>query len=137
MTITQKITAATAILALAGSGVAAAADAPIVSAQKTSTSRFAPVVIPGTGIKKGERLPTGARIIYRDVTLEGKQKAVMTLRAPAGKRMDALAFKEPLTVQFAVIDKRSYVGRKQVRLRASAAPTNTGEVTTRVYGLVR
>jgi len=137
MSITRKLTAATAVLAFAATGVATAADAPIVTDQKTSASRFAPVLIPGTGIKKGERLPTGARIVYRDVTLEGKQTVNVTLRAPAGKRMRALAFKDPIQIVFSTTRKGSYSGRKQVTLRTRVAPTVTGEVSARVYALVR
>jgi hypothetical protein len=58
MTLTRKLAAATSVVLLAASGVAAAADAPIVSAQHTSTATKAPLTIPGTGIQKGERLPT-------------------------------------------------------------------------------
>lgn len=137
MSITRKLTAATAVLALASTGVATAADAPIVSDQMTSASHYAPVLIPGTGIKKGARLPSGARIIYRDVTLEGKQTVNVTLRAPAGKRMRALAFREPAKVGFSTTGKGSYYGRKEARLRAFVAPHVTGEATTRFYALVR
>ncbi len=137
MSITRKLTAATAVLAFAATGVASAADAPIVTDQMTSASRYAPVLIPGTGIKKGERLPAGARIIYRDVTLEGKQTVNVTMRAPAGKRMRALAFKEPIQIGFSTTGKGSYYGRKQVKLRTYVAPKATGEVSARVYALVR
>lgn len=138
MTITRKLTAATAALALAGSGVAAAADAPIVGAQKTSPAKTAPMTIPGTGVKKGDRLPRGARLIYRDVTLEGKQTAGrVVLRAPAGKTIRGLAVRDRDQVGFVVTDEGNYVGRRQVASRAFVNPRVAGEQTGRIYGLVR
>jgi hypothetical protein len=137
MTISRKNTAATAVIAIAGSGVAAAADAPVVSSQHTSTTRTAPATIPGTGLQKGERLPSGARIVYRDVTLEGKQTARLTLRAPAGKRIRGLVPKEGSDVGFVVTTKGDSPGRREVALRAYKNPKAGGEVSGRIYGLVR
>jgi hypothetical protein len=136
MTITRKLAAATSVALLAASGVAAAADAPVVSAQHISPARTAPVTIPGTGIQKGERLPSGARLIYRTVTLEGKQKVTFTLKAPAGKRLRAFV-PGSSDVGFAVVDKGSYVGHTKVNVRAFGNPRAAGEVTGRIYGLVR
>jgi hypothetical protein len=136
MTISQKLAAATTTALLAASGVAAAAQAPVVSAQKTSPATTAPLTIPGTGVKKGARLPSGARLIYREVTLEGAQKATFALRAPAGKRLRGLVPSND-HVGFAVVDKGSYVGHKQVKVRAFADPKAAGEVSGRIYGLVR
>jgi hypothetical protein len=137
MTTTRKLTAATAALALAGAGVAAAGDAPGVGAPHSSTAKTAPVSIPGTGIKKGDRLPKGARIVFRDVTLQGKQTAKLTLRAPAGKTIRALAPKEGIDIGFVVTTKGNYAGRKSVALRAYKNPKAGGEVTGRIYGLAR
>ena len=136
MTITSKLAAATSVALLAASGVAAAADAPVVSAQHTSSATRAPLTIPGTGIQKGERLPRGARLIYRDVTLEGKQTVTFTLKAPAGKRLRGLVPKTG-DVGFVVADKGSYVGRRKVKVRSVANPKAVGEVSGRIYGLVR
>ena len=138
MSITRKITAATAVLALAGSGVAAAADAPVVGAQQTSSATTAPVTIPGTGVKRGERLPSGARIVYRDVTLEGAQTAGrVVLRAPAGTTIRGLAVRQGDQVGFVVTDGGNYVGRKQVASRAYVNRKASGEHTGRLYGLVQ
>ncbi len=113
--------------------------APVVGPQKTSPAKTAPLTIPGTGVKKGERLPSGARLIYRDVTLEGKQQASrVVLRAPAGKTIRGLAVREGDQVGFVVTDKGNYVGRKQVASRAYSNPrAGAGEHTGRLYGLVR
>ena len=136
MTITRKLAAATTVAMLAASGVAAAAAAPVVSAQKTSSATTAPLTIPGTGVKKGAKLPSGARLIYREVTVEGSQKATLTLKAPSGKRLRGLVPSSD-AVGFVVVDKGNYAGRKQVRVRAFANPNTTGEATGRIYGLVR
>ena len=137
MTIARKLTVASAATALAVSGVAAAAEAPVVGAQKTSTAKTAPATIPGTGIQQGERLPGGARIVYRDVTLEGKQIARFTIKAPAGKRLRGLAPREGSDVGFVVTTSGNYAGRTKVALRAYKNPKAGGEVTGRIYGLVR
>jgi hypothetical protein len=135
MTITRRITTAATVALLASAGTAAAAEAPVVSSQQTLSAKTAPVTIAGTGIKKGQRLPSGARVIYRDVTLEGRQTVRLSLRAPAGKAIRGLA--PAGRVGFTVVDKGDYAGRKQVRVRAFKDPNLAGEVTGRIYGLAR
>jgi hypothetical protein len=123
--------------ALATAGVATAAETAKVSSQHTAKSRFAPLTIPGTGVKKGERLPGATRIVFRTVTLEHGQSATLTLRAPKGKTLRGLAQREGGKVGFVVLDKGSYVGRKQVKVRAYVAKDAQGEQTGRIYALVR
>ncbi len=135
MTITRKISTAATVALLASAGTAAAADAPIVSSQKTLSAKTAPVTVPGTGIKTGQRLPKGARIVYRDVTLEGRQTVRLSLRAPAGKTIRGLA--PAGRVGFAVVDKGDYTGRTKVSVRAFKDRNVAGEVTGRIYGLAR
>lgn len=137
MTITRKLTAATAAALIASTGIAAAADAPVVSKQHTSTAKSAPLTIPGSGVKKGERLPSGARLVYRDVTLEGDQTATFNIKAIHGKRLRGLATKEGQDVGFMVVNRRSYAGTTKVQVRAYANPNADGEVEGRIYGLVR
>lgn len=137
MTRNHLIATASAVALLGSAGVATAAEAPVVSAQSTMSGSTAPVTVPGTGVKKGERLPKGARIVFRDVTLEGKQQVRLTLKAPAGKRLRGLAVREIDKVGFVVVQKSSYVGRPKVQVRAFAAPKAEGEATGRIYALVR
>lgn len=137
MTTTRKLTVATITAILASAGVATAADAPIISKQHTSPAKTVPMEIPGTGLQRGDRLPSGARLVYRNVTLEGDQTARFNIRAPKGKRVRALATKEGQDVGFMVVDRRSYAGRTKVRVRAYANPNAAGEVQGRIYGLVR
>ncbi len=137
MTIHRRIATATAVAALAATGVAAAADAPVVGDQGTLGNTRAPVTFPGTGIQKGERLPSGARIVFRDVTVEGEQQANLRLRAPKGKTLRALAVREGEDLGVVVAQDHRYVGRRAVQLRAFAAPHAEGEVASRVYALTR
>jgi hypothetical protein len=137
MTITRKLAAATTVALLAASGVAAAADAPVVGAQKTSSAKTAPLTIPGTGVHKGDRLSGGARLVYRDVALTGRQTVKLTMKAPAGKRLRGLTPSQGADVGFIVLDKGNYAGRKKVRIRAYANPKADGRVEGRIYGLVR
>ena len=137
MTITRKLTAATAAALIASTGIAAAADAPVVSKQHTSTAQTAPVAVPGSGLQRGERLPSGARLVYRNVTLEGDQTATFNIKAPNGKRLRALATKEGQDVGFMVVDRGNYAGRTKVQVRAYANPNADGELEGRIYGLVR
>ena len=76
----KKIALAAAAIAVAASGVAAASTAT-VGAQHTSSAKVAPTTIPGTGVKKGQALPKGARLVYRDVTISGKQEPKFTISA--------------------------------------------------------
>ena len=137
MTITRKLTAATASALLAATGVAAAAEAPVVSKQHTSDAKRVPMTIPGSGLQRGERLPSGARLVYRDVTLENGQTVTFNIKAPDGKRLRALATKEGQDVGFIVVDGSSYAGRTKVQVRAYANPNADGEVEGRIYGLAR
>lgn len=137
MTTHRKITAATITALLASAGVATAADAPIVSKQHTSTAKSAPLTIPGSGLKKGDRLPSGARLVYRNVTLEGDQTATFNIKAIHGKRLRGLATKEGQDVGFMVVNRRDYAGKTKVQVRAYANPNADGEVEGRIYGLVR
>ena len=117
------------------SAASAGCRVTVVGSQKTLGAKTAPVTIPGTGIKKGQRLPGGARVVYRDVTLEGRQTVRLSLRAPAGKSIRGLA--PAGRVGSTVVDKRDYVGRQRVTVRAFMDPNLAGEVTGRIYGLAR
>ena len=135
MSAPRLIIAAAAAAALASGGVAAAADAPVVSAQRSHVGA-APITVPGTGVKSGDALPRGARLISRGVTLEGRQTARVVLRAPAGKTLRGIGMPEGQRVAFQLVS-RSYVGRRQAVLRASVVRGTDGEVTGRVYALAR
>jgi hypothetical protein len=133
----RTIAIATAVAALGSTGVATAADAPVVSAQKSSVAKTAPLTIAGTGIKKGARLPKGARIVYRDVTLEGTQKVLLTIKAPKGKTLRGLMPTEGSHVGFVVVKPARYSGKRSVQVRAFGDNKVDGEVTGRIYALVR
>jgi hypothetical protein len=76
-----RLAAATAVVAvLTTSGVAAAATTPVISKEVLSMRKTAPLTIPGTGVKQGARLPRGAHLVFRTVTLEKGQKVRITHR---------------------------------------------------------
>jgi hypothetical protein len=108
-----------------------------VGEQGTLKVTRAPVTFPGTGLKKGERVPSGARIVFRDVTVEGDQQAVLRLRAAKGRTLRGLAVRQGEELGIAVPQNHDYVGRRAVQLRAFAAPDAEGEVASRVYALTR
>ena len=136
MSTPRLVSAAAAAAALGLTGVADAADAPVVGAQGTLPNVKAPVTFPGTGVHKGERLPSGARVVFRDVTLEDDQEARLTLRAPSGKTLRGVGVREAEHVGFANAGG-SYVGKRTVKLRAYLDPRAEGEQTGRVYALTR
>ncbi len=129
--------AVTTAAALAVGGAASAAEAPVVGDQATLSVKRAPVTFPGTGVERGERLPAGARIVFRDVTLEGDQQPAFRLRAARGRTLQGLGMREGEDVGIAVVSPERYTGRRQVRVRAYAAPQAEGEVAARVYALTR
>ncbi|HWH12056.1 MAG TPA: hypothetical protein VG165_13080 [Solirubrobacteraceae bacterium] len=148
MTIALRLGAAVAALTLAAAGVAAAAvKPPVVGPQRTWTGATAPLTIAGTGLHKGERIPRGDRIVYRDVTLSGAEGVNFTIRAPAGRRirgvMPAAQSARPL-VDFLVTNVRPkgrpasasyYPGGTRVTLRAREYPAGGPRVSGRIYAL--
>jgi hypothetical protein len=135
MSVTRTIALATTIAALTATGVAGAAGAPVVGDQHFIAGA-APLTIPGTGIQKGEWMGSRARLLYRDVTLEGDRRARVTLRAPKGLRLRGLAVEEGAKLGFRVVGG-PYAGRRSVTVRATLAPSASGEQAGRIYALAR
>jgi len=123
--------------ALSAGAVAAAADAPVVSKQQF-VAGAALGTVPGTGIQKGEWMGSRAVLVFREVTLEGRQSVRLTLRAPQGKRLRGLATAEGERLTFVALDRR-YAGKRRVAVRVSLAGASrlAGEHTGRVYALAR
>jgi hypothetical protein len=137
MSATRLITATAAVAALAATGVAGAAEAPAVS-QQHFIAGAAPLTIPGTGIHKGDWMGSRARLLYRDVTLEGDQRARLTLRAPNGLKVRALAVHGGPGSRLGVVtETRRYPGKQQVTVRTWVAERGAGEVTGRIYALAK
>jgi hypothetical protein len=133
---TKTLIAATAAV-LSSAAVATAAEAPVVSAQHTRSGSTSPVSVPGTGIHAGDKLPAGARLIYRDVTLSRPQQPKLTLKAPAGKVLKGLAQGRTAKVGFVLVGPRDYPGHRSVTVKAFAAPKTGGRVHGRIYALVK
>jgi hypothetical protein len=137
MTAIRTISIAAVTAALAATGVAGAAEAPVVSDQQFIAGA-APLTIPGTGIQQGEWMGSRARLLYRDVTLEGDQQVRLTLRAPKGRKIRGLAVGEGTKVSFTAVTRR-YAGKRSVVVRAQLAGRHAddGEITGRVYALAK
>lgn len=124
MNSTRSIATLTAIAALAGTGVATAADAPVVSKQ-ADVAGAAPYTIPGTGIQQGEWMGGKALLAVRTVTLEAGQSARVTLRATGKRRIVALAAPEGQRLSIVALDD-DYAGDRKVTVRVSV-PKNAGD----------
>jgi hypothetical protein len=129
-----RILLATAVAALVGGvGIADAADTPVISAQHSVTGT-SPVSIPGTGVKRGAKLPAGSRVIYRSVRLAKGQEPHVTLTAPSGKALRGLA--DSGKVGFVLVGPKDYPGKAKVVVKAFSAPKVTGDATGKIYALV-
>jgi hypothetical protein len=133
----MKIAALAITASLAAAGVATAAEAPVIGKQQTDPATTAPMSIGGTGVHKGDTLPKGAKLIYREVTLSPGQEVVTKLRAPEGTRLQGLALPEKAPLGFAVLNKRNYGGKHEVRFRVFRWNKATDRATGRIYALVR
>jgi hypothetical protein len=127
----RVITATAAVATLAASGVATAATAPVVSKQQTATETKAPVAI--GSVKKGARLPAGDRIVFRTVTLSKGQKVSVTMTAPKGMTLRALAHAGKITWKA----PKAFSGKRSVKLSVTTAKGASGKITGHVYALVR
>lgn len=147
----RRFDAATAALTLVASTAAAASPAataaPHVGPQRTWTGATAPLTILGTGLHKGERIPRGDRIVYRDVTVAGREIVNFALRAPSGKKIRGVMPADPAAppeVNFAVTNVRPrghhtadryYPGGTIATIRARVYPTGSAAVSERIYAL--
>jgi hypothetical protein len=125
------ITITAAVVALATAGVATAASKPVVSKQRTLTVKTAPVAI--GGLKKGAALPKGDKVVDRSVTLSKGQKVSVTMTAPKGMTLQALAHSGKITWKA----PKALKGKKSVKLSVTTAKGASGTVKGTVYALVR
>jgi hypothetical protein len=126
----RVITLTAAVAMLATAGVATAATKPVVSKQQTLTVRKAPVAI--GGVKKGAALPKGDKVVDRKVTLAKGQKVSVTMTAPKGMTLQALAHAGKITWK----TPKSLKGKKSVKLSVTTAKGAKGTVKGTVYALV-
>lgn len=134
---TQILTVTAVAGALAATGIASAAEAPVVSKQ-TWTAGYALADFPGTGYEQGEWLGSKAKMVSRKVTLEGGQKVRLTLRAEKGQRIRGLGVTEDQKLDVVAVDE-DYAGKRsvtvRVRIARGARSARSGEVTERVMAL--
>ena len=88
-----------------------------------------PVTIPGSGVKRGDRLARGQVLVRRLTSAIGGRRRVITLRCPSGTTHAGLGTFEGGRIAFGVVDRGSYIGRRTVRVRVIAPPgTKRGAV---------
>ena len=129
MNLHRTIAITAAALTLSSAGLATAADAPVVTKQQ-SLAGAAPFTIPGTGVHKGDYMGARGVLVFKDVTLEGKQEVRLTLRAPKGKTIRGLGTDQK-GVSFTALDT-DYVGKRHVTVRAFRTAKTTKAVTGRI-----
>jgi hypothetical protein len=130
-------TTAAGTTAAGTTGGAVVAKTPIIGPEETLSTEIAPLTIPGTGVHKGARLPKGARLIYRQVTIEGSESVHFTMEAPAGKRFLGCVPTDDPPVGFRIDNTTNYAGHTKVWVSVSTHPRTTYAATGRLYGLVR
>jgi hypothetical protein len=109
--------AATSSTASDGGSAAKAAKTSKSSAigpQKTWTRKTAPVDIPSTGIRRGDRLPKGSVLVYRTVDVPKREKRRVRLVVPKGEKLVTVA--QQGAFGSGVIGE-SYVGKRSVTIR--------------------
>ena len=109
----RVITITAAVAALATAGVATAASKPIV-------------------FKKGAALPKGDKIVDRKVTLSKGQKVSVTMTAPKGMTLQALAHSGKITWKA----PKALKGKKSVKLSVTTAKGASGTIKGTIYALV-
>jgi hypothetical protein len=150
MTTTRRITLATAVLAIAGSGAGGAAtgatatttataspNTPLIGPPRILDTHIAPLTIPGTGVHRGARLPSGAELIYRQITIAGGESGHFTMQAPAGKRFLGAMFTNDPPIDVRIDNRTNYAGHTKVWVSVTIRPRSAGVATGRLYGLVR
>ncbi len=124
--------AATGGLLLAAGPAVATADAPAVGPQKTYTGRTAPLAIPSTGIRRGERLPKGSVLVYRTVDVPHGQRRRARLVVPKGKKLVTVAMSGAFGA--VVVGRTDYVGHRSVTVRVAGGKDGA---RGRVYAYAR
>lgn len=122
--------------AVAAGAQAGAAQAPEVGAQKTLTAgKVAPVTIPGTGLKKGMKLKSGQKLVFRSIALGDSKTVRFTLSCgTAGSKLKGLGYAEGGKARFNLDGGSNYVGKRSVKLRADA-PKDVTDAHGTMYAL--
>src|SRR3954447_25587495 len=111
-------------LPLLAAAVALAAAGP-ASADTTTIllpPAKAPVTIPGSDVSQGDALTDDQQLLRRTVDVRSPRTRLVTLRCPEGTVHAGLGVFEDARVGFAYLGRRTYIGRRTLRLRAFAAP---------------
>lgn len=136
VTLTTVAIAAAALPGAAAAAQAGAAQAPDIGAQKTLTAgAVSPVTVPGTGLKKGQKLRKGQKLVSRTVELNDAKTARFTLSCgTAGSRLRGLGYAEGGKARFNLDGPSNYVGKRSVKLRADS-PKDISDARGTMYAL--
>lgn len=128
-----------AVAAFIAVDIGSASESATVSGQTPWEQAKSPVTVPGTGLRKGATIPSGARLVYRDVSVSRGQQPRFAFKATGGRKLRGLVPGDGTAtrVGFAVVRPDSYAGKTQVLVRAFAAPKAVGRVTGRIYAYTR
>ena len=121
MRITRKFTAATAVLAIAGSGTAIAAQAPTLGPLTViKAGQKSPIDVAGNDLPRGATIRKGTELRRWTVTMHGPSNASVTLKCGSGARHVGLGLQEGAKVVFVVV-KGSEYRRQTIKVRFYAA----------------
>ena len=115
-----------ALLAALALAAPASADTTTILEPPAKT----PVTIPGSGLKRGDRLGRGQLLLRRLTSATAGRRRVITLRCPSGTRHAGLGTFDASRIAFGVIGG-NYVGHRSVRVRVAAPPGTKRGATVR------
>ena len=117
MRITRKFTAVTAVLAIAGSGTAIAAQAPTLGPLTViKAGQKSPIDVAGNDLPRGATIRKGTELRRWEVTMRGPGNASVTLKCGPGARHVGLGLQEGAKVVFVVV-KGSEYRRQTIKVR--------------------
>jgi hypothetical protein len=135
---TKLVATATTLAVLGGSAtVVQAASAPTVSAPKVfNAGEKTPVDVAGNHLRAGATIRKGEKLLRWQVTLNGANNSVITLRAPQGYKHVGLAINNGRQISFAVVKGSNYY-KSTIKVRVYAlggvdADTASGHIYARV-----
>jgi hypothetical protein len=110
------------LLAVLAAALLAAAPAVADTTTFLEPGARTPVTVPGAKLKRGDRLAEGEHLLRRLTEVHAGTTRIVTLQCPTGTRHAGLGvFETANKVGFSVVE-RNYVGLRNVRVRAYAAP---------------
>src|SRR3954469_19259780 len=105
MVMRRRLLPLTVLAALAVAGPAHADSTTVLEPPAKS-----PVTIPGSDVKRGDRLGRDQLLVRRLTSATGGQSRIIRLRCPSGTRHAGLGTFDASRIAFGVVDRGSYIG---------------------------